>query len=155
MRSGRTTAEVRRRLAAAPETVFAAFADPGLVCRWLSPSPDIVLTFPEFDFRIGGAYRLAYHLPGGRTMVVNGVYEAITPPSRIVFSWNVEPPDEHAGLRSRVTVTIAADGGGTALRIRHERLTLPGARERHALGWRGALEQLAAWVAASEVSRGR
>lgn len=23
---------------------------PGLVCRWLSPSPDIVLTVPEFDF---------------------------------------------------------------------------------------------------------
>jgi uncharacterized protein YndB with AHSA1/START domain len=32
-----TVAEVRRRLAAPPAKVFAAFADPALVSRWLTP----------------------------------------------------------------------------------------------------------------------
>lgn len=147
MSAGHTLVELRRHLAAPPEAVFAAFADPALVCRWLSPSPEIALTVLQFDFRVGGTYRFAYDVPGGQTMHVNGVYRAIAPPSRIVFSWNVEPPDEHAGLQSEVAVTIAADGGGTLLTIRHEQLTLPRSRERHAEGWQGALDRLPALIA--------
>ena len=75
-------------------------------------------------------------------MIVNGVYRSIDPPSTIVFSWNIEPPDEHAGLQSEVTVTITPDGAGAELLIRHEKLTRAGAVERHAEGWRGALDQL-------------
>jgi uncharacterized protein YndB with AHSA1/START domain len=64
MTADRTHAEVRRRFTAAPEKVFAAFAEAHLVGRWLSPSPEITLTLLEFEFHVGGAYRFAYHLPG-------------------------------------------------------------------------------------------
>jgi uncharacterized protein YndB with AHSA1/START domain len=136
-------AEVRRRLAAAPARVFAAFADASLVSRWLTPSPEVPMTVLQFDFRVGGTYRFAYHVPGGMTMRVNGEYRIIEPPSRIVFSWNIEPPDEHAGVRSEVIVTLTPDGSGTQLTIRHERLTPAGAATRHAAGWTGAIDQLA------------
>jgi uncharacterized protein YndB with AHSA1/START domain len=43
----------------------------------------------QFDFRVGGAYRFAYDVPGGATLLVNGVYRTIEPPSTIVFSWNI------------------------------------------------------------------
>jgi uncharacterized protein YndB with AHSA1/START domain len=122
--------------------VFAAFSDASMVSRWLTPSPDVGLTVLQYDFRVGGAYRFAYHVPGRETMFVNGVYRAIEPPTTIVFSWNIEPPDEHAGVRSEVTVTLAPDGSGTRLVIRHEQLTAPGAATRHAEGWRGALDRL-------------
>ena len=82
--------------------------DAHLVSRWLSPSPEIKLTLLQFDFRVGGRYRFAYHLPDGTTVIVGGVYRSIEPPSTIVFSWIIEPPDEHAGIESEVTVTIAA-----------------------------------------------
>jgi len=141
-----TAADVRRHLAAPPAAVFAAFADAALVSRWLTPSPDITLTVLDFDFRIGGAYRFAYHIPGGATMLVNGVYRAIEPPSRLVFSWNIEPPDEHAGVRSEVIVTLTADGSGTALHIRHQQLMQPGAAPRHAEGWHGAINRLSAML---------
>ena len=36
-------AEVRQHLAAAPSRVFAAFADPVLVSRWLTPSPEVAV----------------------------------------------------------------------------------------------------------------
>ncbi len=115
-----------------------------MVSRWLTPSPEIKLTVLQFDFRAGGAYRFAYHVPGGHVMMVNGVYRSIEPPSKIVFSWNVEPPDEHAGLASEVVVAITPESDGCELHIRHERLTQPGAVERHREGWRGALDRLVA-----------
>jgi uncharacterized protein YndB with AHSA1/START domain len=111
----------------------------------MTPSPDVALTVLEFDFRVGGGYRFAYSVPGG-TMFVNGVYRSINAPTTIVFSWNIEPPDEHAGVRSQVTITLTPQGTGTDLLICHEQLTAPGAAERHAAGWRGAIEQLIALV---------
>jgi uncharacterized protein YndB with AHSA1/START domain len=139
-----TVAEIRQHLAASPARVFAAFADTSLVSRWLTPSPDVVLHVVEFDFRVGGTYRFAYDVPGRPTMFVNGQYRTIKPPSTIVFSWNIEPPDEHAGVQSEVTVTLTPQGAGTGLLIRHARLTLPGACQRHEAGWRGALAHLVA-----------
>jgi len=79
-------AEVRQHLASAPSRVFAAFADPALVSRWLTPSPEVALRVVQFDFRVGGSYRFAYDVRGGPTMFVNGLYQTIEPPSTIVFS---------------------------------------------------------------------
>lgn len=138
-----SVADVRRQLNAAPEMVFGTFADPQHVSRWLKPSPDIRLDVLAFDFRAGGTYRFAYHVPSGQIMHVNGVFRAIDPPSRLVFSWNIEPPDEHAGVQSEVHVSITPHGAGCELHIRHINLSRPGAPERHAEGWKGALDNLA------------
>ena len=154
MSPDKADAEVRRRISAAPEKVFAAFSEAHLVSRWLSPSPEIALAILQFDFRVGGVFRFAYHVPGGQTMIVNGAYRSIERPSKIVFSWNIEPPDEHAGLQSEVTVTITPDGGGTELLIRHKKLVRIDAVERHAEGWRGALDQLSALLEAREPPHG-
>jgi uncharacterized protein YndB with AHSA1/START domain len=91
----------------------------------------VSLTVLQFDFRVGGRYRFAYRVPGRGTMHVNGDIRLI------------EPPDEHAGVQSEVSVTLWPDGEGTHLVIRHEYLAAPGAARRHTEGWNGALEQLA------------
>jgi uncharacterized protein YndB with AHSA1/START domain len=143
--------EVRRHLNAAPERVFAAFAEPALVPRWLTPSPEVRLTLLAFDFREGGAYRFAYDVPDGRRMIVNGTFHAIARPNRNAFSWLIEPPDEHAGIPSEVTVTIQPSAtGGSDLVIRHDKFGRADADARHDQGWRGALDQLAALLARTE-----
>ncbi|HTV21203.1 MAG TPA: SRPBCC domain-containing protein [Polyangiaceae bacterium] len=135
-------AEVRRVLAASPEKVFAAFADRALVAQWLRPSPDVQLTVLAFDFRPGGAYRFAYDASGQPRMLVGGVFRAIEAPSRIVFSWLIEPPDEHAGIESEVSVQLVPRGSSTELTIRHAKFGRSDADSRHDAGWRGALDLL-------------
>jgi uncharacterized protein YndB with AHSA1/START domain len=142
MSTGSAGVEIRRRLNVSAEKVFAAFADAALVAQWLRPSPDVMLTVLEFDFRPGGAYRFAYDVPDGRRMIVGGTYRSIERPTRIVFSWLIEPPDEHAGIDSEVTVTITSSGSATELTIRHAKFERADADARHAQGWRGALELL-------------
>ena len=150
MIADKSYAEVRRRLATAPEKVFAMFAKAELVRRWLTPSPDIRLTVLQFDFREGGSYRFAYHVPAATTVFVTGSYRVIKPPSTIVFSWVIEPPDEHAGIESEVSVAITPDGSGSELVIRHEKLGRTDAIERHTVGWRGAVDQLTELLAQEE-----
>jgi uncharacterized protein YndB with AHSA1/START domain len=142
-----TGVELKKYLSATPEKVFAAFADPQLVARWLKPAPDITLSVLQFEFREGGKYRFAYHVPGAAVpMIVFGSYSTIEPPSRIVFSWSIEPPDEHAGIDSEVNVAISRIGDRTQLVIRHDKLAQPDAERRHAAGWEGAVDQLALLV---------
>lgn len=136
--------ELRRTLKAPIERVFAAFEDPGLVARWLRPAPDVTLHVLALEFREGGAYRFAYVVPDGTRMVVGGRYRRIEPPRRIEFSWLIEPPDEHAGVESEVTVLLEPNAGATELVIRHERWDRADAQARHSAGWRGALDLLAA-----------
>lgn len=142
--------EIRRRLLVSSERVFAAFADARIVAQWLRPSPDVLLTVLEFDFRTGGAYRFAYDVPDGRRMIVGGTYRSIERPTRIVFSWLIEAPDEHAGIDSEVTVTLVSSGNATELTIRHAKFGLADADARHAEGWRGALELLDALLPGPE-----
>ena len=136
------SAEVRRHLSASPERVFEAFSSAEVVARWLTPAPDVKLTVIELEFREGGRYRFAYDSPEGQHMVVGGVYRRIEAPSRLVFSWLIEPPDVHAGVESQVTVSITPNADGTDLVILHERFERADANARHAQGWGGALEQL-------------
>jgi uncharacterized protein YndB with AHSA1/START domain len=134
--------EVRRHLAVPPAQVFAAFGNAEVVARWLTPAPEVKLTVLELDFREGGHYRFAYDTPEGQRMLVGGVYRKIEAPTRVEFSWLIEPPDIHAGIESQVTVSIAPSVNGTDLLILHERFERADANARHAAGWAGALEQL-------------
>ena len=69
----------------------------------------------QFDFREDGSYRFAHHVPGPATVVVAGSHSLIDPPSKIVFSWIIEPPDEHAGIESEVSVEVMSVDSGSEL----------------------------------------
>jgi uncharacterized protein YndB with AHSA1/START domain len=142
MRTSELVVQVERVLAAPPERVFRAFADAQLLPRWLTPSPEIALRVDALDFREGGAYRFIYTLPDRSEVAIGGVYRTIRPPERLVFSWIIDPPDEHAGIESEVTVTIDAAGSGSRLTIRHLGWPIESAARRHEGGWMGALVQL-------------
>ena len=142
MKSDELLVQVEQVLAAPPARVFRAFSDARLLPRWLTPAPETTMRVEALDFREGGAYRFVYTLPDRSEVAIGGVYRTIRPPERLVVSWIIDRPDEHAGIESEVTVTIAPAGKGSRLTIRHLGWPIPSAARRHEGGWMGALVQL-------------
>ena len=62
----------------------------------------------------------------------------------------IESPDPHAGIDSEVTVTLVSSADATELTIRHAKFGRADADERHAEGWRGALELLGTLLSSTE-----
>ncbi len=133
------TVTVKRRIAAPAQRIFDAWLDPAALAEWMRPCgvsdkrSDI-----KVDARIGGAFEFVMHVPSGPVRHT-GVYQAIEPPRRLVFTWN----SVHAGENdSLVTVEFKPDGKATEVVITHEHLPEQ-ARSGHATGWTRILESLA------------
>lgn len=105
-----------RTLNAAPSSVWAAFAEPEARATWGPPTPEINMAFKHADFRVGGR-DLCVCGPGpAEGVTVETYYHAIDPETRIVFTEVIGMPAAPEGA-SLVTVALAAEGGGTALKI--------------------------------------
>jgi uncharacterized protein YndB with AHSA1/START domain len=127
-------------IAAPREQVFAAFLDPVRLARWWGPR-GFRNTFAECDPRPGGRYRIEMRHAGGNVHVVHGVYEEVSRPCRLVFSfaWEDRPGDG----ATRVIARFHEAGTGTRLVIVHVQFTAPEARDAHQGGWNGSLDKLA------------
>jgi uncharacterized protein YndB with AHSA1/START domain len=131
-----------RRYSAQPEVVFEAISRAEYVAQWLSPSDAIQTEVTQFDFRLGGRFRLGFSEGSKHYGFVSGEYIEIRVPERIVFTWTWEPPDAHAGIETEVEIELTAIGGETELVLTHRRFPASEMRTRHAEGWAGALTRL-------------
>jgi uncharacterized protein YndB with AHSA1/START domain len=126
-----------RRIAAQPEAVFDAWLDPDGIGRWLFATPDGVMERIEVDPRIGGRFLVAERR-GQDLAEHHGEYVALDRPSLIAFDFWTSFSEE----RTRVTVTIAADGDGALLTLRHDGVWAD-YEDRTQKGWAMILENLA------------
>jgi len=106
---------VERRLAAAPERVFDAWLDPESLGRWLFATTEGVMERVEVDPRIGGRFLVAERR-GEELAEHHGEYVALDRPRRIAFDFWTSFSEQ----RTRVTITIEADGEGSLLSLRHD-----------------------------------
>lgn len=101
-----STFAIERTLPAAPEQVFAAFADVTQKSRMLAPSDDDAEGAPtapgEFDFRVGGHERFEFVEGDGRKMRYDATYYDIVPNQRLVYSY------EMYADASRISVSVAS-----------------------------------------------
>jgi uncharacterized protein YndB with AHSA1/START domain len=142
---GKPALELRRRIAAPPGAVFAAWTEPAHLSHWFGPHGAKVLS-AEVEPRQGGRFRVRFSTPDGEEHYVSGTYLAFEPVTRLVFTWQwITMPER----RSQVTVAIAPDGDGSRsiLTLCHEQFADAPARDRHIDGWSGALDKLAAHLA--------
>ena len=127
-----------RRIAAAPEAVFAAWTQPAQLVKWFGPHGAQVLT-AEVEARQHGRYRVLLQTPDGEKHDVSGIYRSFEPCKRLVFTWQWVTMPERQSL---VTVELVPNYGATMLTLRHEQFADVSARDRHEAGWSGSLDKL-------------
>lgn len=141
-----TTLVIRRQLAASPEKVFEAWTKAEHLAQWMAPTAEMTTTVHELDLRVGGRYRIEMRDPTrDEPYIVGGTYREVSPPNRLVFTWQWEksfsPKNE-----TLVTLTFTASGDGTELVLTHERFADRETRDDHDKGWNGCLDRLTQFV---------
>ena len=133
--------EITRTFDVEPGRVFDAWLSEAWGA-WAGPGPvrgDVV----QMEAKVGGRYRVAMHLPDGKTLVVGGVYREIVRPVKLVFTWKWE----HEDVETLVTLLFRAVGSKTEMFMRHEGFSAEERRASHASGWSGTFDKLAAFLA--------
>ncbi|CAN5789343.1 hypothetical protein BH23CHL8_BH23CHL8_24090 [soil metagenome] len=123
---------IEQRIRARPETLFAYFTDPEAYRRWMGDTA-------ELEPWPGGRYRVRFE----DGSVAEGVYEAVEPPTRVVFTWGWRDSEDLPPGSTRVEVTLRSEGDVTVVRLEHHGLPGEAWRGEHEKGWQRYLGQLA------------
>jgi uncharacterized protein YndB with AHSA1/START domain len=131
------------RVIAAPRAkIYRAWLDPALLARWMGPD-DFSVSVATVDERVGGIHHVEMLDADGGHHTFESVIEELVPDERIVLTFKFHPDAEETLL----TLTFRdADGGGTALRLEHERITLAPPLDTRSVdtGWGQTLAKLQA-----------
>lgn len=131
------TLTVRRTIAATAEELFDAWLNPASLAVWMRPGSTRNTTV-KVDARVGGAFEIVMHTPGG-PVPHTGTYQEISRPRRLVFTWN----SAHAHhIDSQVTVEFRPSRGTTEIVLTHERLPDAEAVSKHTSGWSDILVKI-------------
>jgi len=131
---------LQRLIPAATADVYAAWTDPNLMGRWMSPMGHAEVTV---DPRVGGTLKVVMIDAGVRIEHI-GEFLELDPPRRLRFTWN----SPYTGsVPSVVTVILAADGDQTRLDLVHELLPAD-AIKSHVGGWGAMVDRMAGVLAA-------
>ncbi|MEO6847652.1 MAG: SRPBCC domain-containing protein [Chthoniobacterales bacterium] len=144
---------ISRTFAATRDRVFAAWTDPDQAKQWFGPEGCNLVDL-QIDFRVGGKYRFVVEAPSCEEanspiekMIVGGEYREITPPSRLVYTWQWEDDEAYVNHETLITIDFIAKGDSTEIRLTHENLPSELSRGRHEYGWNGCLDKFAKLLA--------
>src|SRR5438270_11378617 len=135
--------EVKRLIKAPRNRVYAAWTDPAQLKQWFGPE-NVQTRQLVADARVGGKFRWDLINSEGETMTCRGEYRELQPSKKIVFTWQWEDDEAWENHSSIITVELddAGGGGGTELRLTHEKLPNEESRHGHTRGWNSALDKL-------------
>ena len=126
-----------RKIKARPSVVFEAMSTPEGLRQWIGPDDGPVL-IADADARTGGTFRLRFRMLDGKEGEASGEYVEVTPPSRLVMTWQWHDEREV----SRVEIVLREIASGTELTFTHAQLPSQDSADSHRMGWNGALDKL-------------
>ncbi len=138
---------IERNYAAAPERVFAAFADPEQKRRWYAEGERGEVEAYKLDFRVGGSEHTTTRIGSGpfkgTPLTNDSIYQDIVPNQRIVFAYTMTLGDKRISS-SQATVEFIPDGKGTILAFTEQGAFFEGADgpEMREQGWKSLIGQL-------------
>jgi uncharacterized protein YndB with AHSA1/START domain len=142
------TLMTRRTIRASATRLFEAWTQPEQLRAWWGPRP-VTCSGAEVDLRVGGRYWIANALPDGKTLVIEGEFQVVEAPHKLVYTWRAG--DDQA---SRVTVRFEPRGERgevgelTEVIVFHEQIPSDQIRESHEGGWDGCLDGLERYILA-------
>jgi uncharacterized protein YndB with AHSA1/START domain len=135
---------MERTYKAAPERVFAAWADPVQKRRWFAEGENWTVESFEADFRVGGFERSRFRFKDGPPMGNDTFHHDIVPNRRVVSSYSMTIGDQRIST-SLLTLELEPEGAGTRMRFTEQAAFFAGGdgTERRREGWTSLLERLA------------
>jgi uncharacterized protein YndB with AHSA1/START domain len=147
---------ITRTFNAPRDLVFKAWTDPALLALWWGPSG---FTNPvcELDVRPGGALLIHMQGPDGAVYPMQGVFDDVTAPERLVFTATaLASVDGPFLLEDTTTVTFAEQGGQTTVTVQAVvTRAVPeasGALDGMEEGWNQTLDSLGEYLTNSETT---
>lgn len=128
---------ITKLLPATPADVFAAWTDPDSLKEWMCPGT-VTSATATLDLRVGGRFRIVMHRENSDTVHV-GEYREISPPTRLVFTWQSDGTLQQETL---VTIELSPKGKHTELVLVHELLPTEHSTAQHRDGWQTIVEKL-------------
>jgi uncharacterized protein YndB with AHSA1/START domain len=99
---------VERVFDAPRERVFAVYTDPGLAPEWWGPHGTTTIV-DVMDVRPGGAWRFVSRDADGSETAFRGTYREVTPPERIVQTFEWEGMPGHVSVETATFEALAGD----------------------------------------------
>jgi uncharacterized protein YndB with AHSA1/START domain len=133
---------------ATPARLFQAWSDPKALPEWFLPAPNMKAIVHDFNFTVGGDFKINVQDPDGKDNIAEGKFVEIIPNQKISMTWQwTHSTMDHNNHSSILTILFAAKDGGTELTLMHEKLESEDDVKNHTEGWQGVLDQLAKWMA--------
>lgn len=130
------TVVVKKFISAGRDEVFEAFTNADIMSKWFFPGEDMSAEVTN-NLELGGSYTLRMLAKNGDVYTHVGEYKEITPPEKLVFTWNSDFVQNTV-----VTVTFAESDSGTEVTVSHDLLPNDEMRQDHRKGWMGCLSRL-------------
>ena len=108
-----TELQITREFDAPRETVFRALTDPTLLPKWWGPRRYKTVV-DTMEVRPGGTWRMRNIAADGGEHAFRGEFREITPPERIVWTFEYEPLPGHISVE---TLTLTERDGRTLLTV--------------------------------------
>jgi uncharacterized protein YndB with AHSA1/START domain len=112
--------KIERVFDAPRDRVFAVYTDPALIPEWWGPRGTTTIV-DEMDVRTGGRWRFIMRDADGTETGFRGAYREVTPPERIVQTFEWEPMAGHVSVETATFEDLGDRTKVTTISLFHTR----------------------------------